>query len=492
MTDWGGDGWGAMVATLVLGQTLHYFAGHMTKFQELAQLMLRREVLWISVGSHQEQQFDAAIKGVRKLGFLGVAPYTRHSPPTHLDLLPCALGYYPHQTRPLWKRILFPLATQFIFPTTCEGYATHHGGKHSYITLYMSAAKAQLVFDVGNDKLNSSEAAIQWQHCTAGEQWRARVGIQIMIVVGMPLGFLALLRGVGASDVFVETIASTGVAVWFALVVWEACDAPYDQIAPAHSPPCDAPLRSDVLDAQGFRQPRDSSRAVVNLQLGEASTALLQVPSHPDDRAPSCDIAGSGVLDESHARPTQLVYAGGYHQACSFGTPKKCRSFRLTGDLGTWQPEMVARALADDVSRGVSFSACLPGCNPTDICSQHRNAQLDLPFLLVVDLVAWVNGQPAQRGSQSLAVPGASHGTLPNFHNVNTLAMTLSSDTQYLAGVHLVIIEHLKSTDPVQAWGWDAEKIQDYTNAVTHLHNSLWFIDHSNCEPHARVRTVPP
>ena len=51
----GGDGWGAMVATLVLGQTLHYFAGHMTKFQELAQLMLRREVLWISVGSHQEQ-----------------------------------------------------------------------------------------------------------------------------------------------------------------------------------------------------------------------------------------------------------------------------------------------------------------------------------------------------------------------------------------------------------------------------------------------------
>ena len=39
-----------MVATLVLGQTLQYLAGHMTKFQELVQIMLRREVLWISVG----------------------------------------------------------------------------------------------------------------------------------------------------------------------------------------------------------------------------------------------------------------------------------------------------------------------------------------------------------------------------------------------------------------------------------------------------------
>ena len=134
---------------------------------------------------------------------------------------------------------------------------------------------------------------------------------------------------------------------------------------------------------------------------------------------------------------------------------------------------MVARALADDVSRGASFSACLPGCNPTDICSQHRNAQLDLPFLLVVDLVAWVNGQPAQRGDPSPAVPGAPHGTLPNFHNVNTLVMALSSDTQYLAGVHLVIIERLGKMEPVEALGWDAEKIQEYKNAVTHVRNSL-------------------
>ena len=127
MAGWEANGWGAMVATLALGQILQYLVGHMAKFQELVQIMLRGEVLWISVGSQQEQQFDAVVKGLRKLGFLGVAPYTTHSPPPDLALLPCALGYYPQQTRPLWKRILFPLATRFIFPTTYEGYATHHG-----------------------------------------------------------------------------------------------------------------------------------------------------------------------------------------------------------------------------------------------------------------------------------------------------------------------------------------------------------------------------
>jgi len=103
-----------------------------------------------------------------------------------------------------------------------------------------------------------------------------------------------------------------------------------------------------------------------------------------------------------------------------------------------------------------------------------------------------VKGQPAQRGGPSPAVPGASHGTLPNFHNVNTLVMALSSDTQYLAGVYLVIIEQLENTDPALAWGWDAEKIQDYKNAVTHLRNSLRLIDRSNCvrEPRARVGAV--
>ena len=477
MTGWDGDGWGAMVATLVLGQTLQYFVGHMTKFQELVQIVLRREVLWISVGSHQEQQFDAVVKGVRKLGFLGVAPYTTHSPPPHLDLLPCALGYYPHQSRPLWKLVLFPLATQFIFPTTCEGYATHHGGKHSCITLYMSAAKAQLVFDVGNDKLDPAQAARQWQNCSADEQWRARVGIQLVIVALLPLGFLALLRGVGASRLFVEIIAATGVTVWAALVVWEACSAPYNQTASACSPPCEAPLRSGTVDADGIRQEGDSLRAAVNPQLGGPSTLLLQTSQLSDALDPSCDIL-------------QLLFVAAYHQACSFSTLEKCESFQLTGDLGAWQPEMVARALAGDVSRGASFSACLPGCNPTDICSQHRNAQLDLPFLLVVDLVAWVNGQPAQRGGASPAVPGASHGTLPNFHSVNTLVMALSSDTQYLAGVHLVIIEKVKSIDPALAWGWDAEKIRDYTNAVVHLHNSLSLINRSHLEPCARAGTA--
>ena len=193
MAGWEADGWGAMVATLALGQILQYLVGHMAKFQELVQIMLRGEVLWISVGSQQEQQFDAVVKGLRKLGFLGVAPYTTHSPPPDLALLPCALGYYPQQTRPLWKRILFPLATRFIFPTTCEGYATHHGGKHSCITLYMSAAKAQLVFDVGSDAKPADAAADLWRLYSAGEQWRARVGIQLVIVAGLPLGFLILL-----------------------------------------------------------------------------------------------------------------------------------------------------------------------------------------------------------------------------------------------------------------------------------------------------------
>ena len=80
------------MATLALGQILQYLVGHMAKFQELVQIMLRGEVLWISVGSQQEQQFDAVVKGLRKLGFLGVAPYTTHSPPPDLALLLCALG----------------------------------------------------------------------------------------------------------------------------------------------------------------------------------------------------------------------------------------------------------------------------------------------------------------------------------------------------------------------------------------------------------------
>ena len=98
-----------------------------------------------------------------------------------------------------------------------------------------------------------------------------------------------------------------------------------------------------------------------------------------------------------------------------------------------------------------------------------------------------------QRGGPSAAVTGAAHGTLPNIDNRNTLVMALSSDTQYLAGVYLVIIEHLENTDPALAWGWDAEKIQDYKNAVTHLRNSLRLIDRSNCvrEPRARVDIVP-
>ena len=206
------------MATLALGQILQYLVGHMAKFQELVQIMLRGEVLWISVGSQQEQQFDAVVKGLRKLGFLGVAPYTTHSPPPDLALLPCALGYYPQQTRPLWKRILFPLATRFIFPTTYEGYATHHGGKHSCITLYMSAAKAQLVFDVGSDAKPADAAADLWVLYSASEQWRARVGIQLVIVAGLPLGFLILLCSIGASRFFVGTLAATGVTVWVALV----------------------------------------------------------------------------------------------------------------------------------------------------------------------------------------------------------------------------------------------------------------------------------
>ena len=68
--------------------------------------------------------------------------------------------------------------------------------------------------------------------------------------------------------------------------------------------------------------------------------------------------------------------------------------------------------------------------------------------------------------------------------------MALSSDTQYLAGVHLVIIEKVKSIDPALAWGWDAEKISDYTNAVVHLHNSLSLINRSNLEPCARAGTA--
>ena len=456
MAGWEADGWGAMVATLALGQILQYLVGHMAKFQELVQIMLRGEVLWISVDSQQEQQFDAVVKGLRKLGFLGVAPYTTHSPPPDLALLPCALGYYPQQTRPLWKRILFPLATRFIFPTTCEGYATHHG-KHSCITLYMSAAKAQLVFDVGSDAKPADAAAEMWRHYSAGEQWRARVGIQLVIVAGLPLGFLILLCGVGASRFFVGTLAATGVTVWVALVIWEACGAPYTQITSGTIPP--------------ERSPNVAANNIPLRTLEHARSSLLQTRGSEEEASPS---------------NFQLFFVQGYHQACAYSVREKCKSFRLTGDPGAWQPEMVARAVTHrhpSVSFA-SFSACLPGCNPTDICSQHRNAQLDVPFLLVVDLVVWVNGQAAQR--PSLAVPGASHGTLPNFHDVNTLVMALSSETQYLKGVHLAIIQRLKERSPAEAWGWGDDEIKMYNNAVNHLTNSLNWFDLSHKVPELR------
>ena len=457
MAGWEANGWGAMVATLALGQILQYLVGHMAKFQELVQIMLRGEVLWISVGSQQEQQFDAVVKGLRKLGFLGVAPYTTHSPPPDLALLPCALGYYPQQTRPLWKRILFPLATRFIFPTTYEGYATHHGGKHSCITLYMSAAKAQLVFDVGSDAKPADAAADLWRHYSAGEQWRARVGIQLVIVAGLPLGFLILLCGVGASRFFVGTLAATGVTVWVALVIWEACGAPYTQTTSGTIPP--------------ERSPNVAANNIPLRTLEHARSSLLQTQGSEEEASPS---------------NFQLFFVQGYHQACAYSVREKCKSFRLTGDPGAWQPEVAARAVTHghpSVSFA-SFSACLPGCNPTDICSQHRNAQLDVPFLLVVDLVVWVNGQAAQR--PSIAVPGASHGTLPNFHDVNTLVMALSSETQYLKGVHLAIIQRLKERSPAEAWGWGDDEIKMYNNAVNHLTNSLNLVDLSHEVPELR------
>ena len=260
----------------------------------------------------------------------------------------------------------------------------------------MSAAKAQLVFDVGSDAKPADAAADLWRHYSAGEQWRARVGIQLVIVAGLPLGFLILLCGVGASRFFVGTLAATGVTVWVALVIWEACGAPYTQTTSGTIPP--------------ERSPNVAANNIPLRTLEHARSSLLQTQGSEEEASPS---------------NFQLFFVQGYHQACGYSVRVKCESFWLTGDPGAWQPEMVARAVAHghpSVSFA-SFSACLPGCNPTDICSQHRNAQLDVPFLLVVDLVVWVNGQAAQR--PSIAVPGASHGTLPNFHAVSYTHLTL-------------------------------------------------------------------
>ena len=45
MAGWEADGWGAMVATLALGQILQYRVGHMAKFQELVQHAAQRSAM---------------------------------------------------------------------------------------------------------------------------------------------------------------------------------------------------------------------------------------------------------------------------------------------------------------------------------------------------------------------------------------------------------------------------------------------------------------